>query len=115
MGFIPTSLTWIIVVISLVSRQSTSYYLPGIAPVDYIQGAPIDVFASRLTSTREKLPYPYYSLPFCRPEFEKNPKSMPVNLGQILVGERAYVTAFDIHMEVPQSCTFMCSGNNSKQ
>jgi transmembrane 9 superfamily member 2/4 len=110
----PTNVAWLITVIALVSRPSTSYYLPGIAPVDYIQGAPIDVIATRLTSTREKLPFPYYSLPFCRPEEEKKPMSMPVNLGQILVGERAYPTSFDIHMEVPQSCTFMCSVDLAK-
>jgi transmembrane 9 superfamily member 2/4 len=98
----------------LLTRPADAYYLPGIAPVDYIQGAPIDILATRLTSTGEKLPYSYYSLPFCKPDDTAKPKSQPVNLGQILVGERAYPTAFDIHMAVPQTVTFPCAVDLSR-
>lgn len=100
-----------------------SLYLPGIAPTDYHEGSPIAVYANRLTSTRSKVPFPYYSLPFCPADatgyptgygkMGKPPKSRPVNLGQILLGEKSHPTAFVIRMLQPIKCAHMCSVNLS--
>ena len=43
------------------------FYIPGVAPKEYADGDNIDVKAVKMTSTRQFLPFEYYSLPFCRP------------------------------------------------
>lgn len=93
------------------SHTTEGFYLPGIAPVDFRQGDSIEVLANRLTSIRNKLPFPYYSVPFCRvdPSSRRLPRSRPVNLGQMLIGERAIPTAYDLRMLVDVPCTHMCS------
>mmetsp|Transcript_1917 Transcript_1917/g.4212 ORF Transcript_1917/g.4212 Transcript_1917/m.4212 type:complete len:693 (-) Transcript_1917:199-2277(-) len=93
-------------------------YLPGLVPVDYEEGAALDVLATKLTSNRNKVPYGYYSLPFCVPPDAKktrsgNVKSRRVNLGQLLLGEHEYPTAYDMHMLLDQQCVRMCDANVS--
>eukprot|EP00184_Porphyridium_aerugineum_P005163 CAMPEP_0184697166 /NCGR_PEP_ID=MMETSP0313-20130426/4217_1 /TAXON_ID=2792 /ORGANISM="Porphyridium aerugineum, Strain SAG 1380-2" /LENGTH=646 /DNA_ID=CAMNT_0027155929 /DNA_START=246 /DNA_END=2186 /DNA_ORIENTATION=+ len=89
------------------AKIASAWYLPGIAPVDFEEGAKLDVFANKLTSPKNQLPYDYYSLPVCG--YGEKRKSKRVNLGQMLTGERAKPTDFDIRMLVPESCTIMCS------
>jgi transmembrane 9 superfamily member 2/4 len=91
-----------------VCSTASSFYLPGVAPVDYVEGAPIEVLANKLTAD-SKLPFPYYSIPFCRANPHKIPRSRRVNLGQILVGERSIPTSFDLRMNTPEICARMCS------
>lgn len=103
----------------LAFHPSQSLYLPGIAPTDYYGGSDIAVYANRLTSTRSKVPFPYYSLPFCPADvtgyptgFSKSdspPKSRPVNLGQILLGEKSQPTPFVFRMLQPIKCAHLCS------
>lgn len=85
---------------------AAAFYLPGIAAVDYKAGQKIEVLANRLTSPRNKLPYGYYSVPLCRPDGKV--RSRPVNLGQVLVGERALQTKFEISMLENVQCRVMC-------
>jgi len=89
-----------------------AFYLPGIAPTDYAKGAKIEVLANKLTSSSSALPYAYYTLPFCQPT--EAVRSKPVNLGQVLVGERAFPTAFDLRMDEKQTCKLMCTVDLSK-
>lgn len=95
----------------LFSAQVSSFYLPGIAPVDYRVGQPVEVLANKLSSPRSKLPYHYYSLPFCpvADGADKSARGRRVNLGQMLVGERALPTSFDVRMLQPAKCSVMCS------
>jgi transmembrane 9 superfamily member 2/4 len=88
---------------------AAAFYLPGIAPIDYPAGAPIDVMANKLESPRSKLPYGYYSLPLCRVDGWRASKSRRVNLGQMLVGERSLPTPFDLRMMVPVKCATLCT------
>lgn len=86
---------------------STAFYLPGIAVKDYNTGDRVEVLANKLTSPTSTLPYPYYSLPFCKPT--QRVRSRSVNLGQVLLGERALPTSFNISMMNPVKCVHMCS------
>eukprot|EP00183_Erythrolobus_madagascarensis_P007085 CAMPEP_0185845108 /NCGR_PEP_ID=MMETSP1354-20130828/1162_1 /TAXON_ID=708628 /ORGANISM="Erythrolobus madagascarensis, Strain CCMP3276" /LENGTH=639 /DNA_ID=CAMNT_0028544997 /DNA_START=131 /DNA_END=2050 /DNA_ORIENTATION=+ len=101
---------WIALVVvvwgMICSRSVVGFYLPGIAPVDYEEGAPLEVFANKLTSPKNQLPYDYYSLPFCGADEKR--RSKRVNLGQTLIGERAKPTDFDLRMHVPETCKLMC-------
>lgn len=85
-----------------------SFYLPGIAPVDYPTGAPAEVLAARLTSEKNKVPYDLYSLPLCPPPAGVPRTKRHLNLGQVLVGERAQATGFQLNMLVPVTCQVLC-------
>lgn len=86
-----------------------SFYLPGIAPISYEEGKKLEVMANKLTSPKNKLPYDYYSLPFCGSEKTKDHRSKPVNLGQVLMGDRMKPTDYDFHMKVPDQCKVLCT------
>jgi len=59
---------------------SSGFYLPGVAPTDYPEGAELQVFANKLTSARSNVPYDFYFLPFCEPKEEKE---KGLNIGQV--------------------------------
>lgn len=84
-----------------------AFYLPGIAMKDYATGDEIEVLANRLTSPTSTIPYGYYTLPFCKSE--DRVQSYPVNLGQLLVGERASPTTFKVAMKQNLKCQMLCT------
>lgn len=86
-----------------------AFYLPGIAPTNYEQGKRLEVMANKLTSSKNKLPYDYYSLPFCGSEHKKDMRSKPVNLGQVLTGDRMKPTDYNFQMKVSTQCKVLCS------
>ena len=47
---------------------SACFYLPGVAPREYVYGERVELKVNKLTSTKTQLPYEYYALPFCQPE-----------------------------------------------
>lgn len=86
-----------------------AFYLPGIAPVDYEEGAPVYVYANKVNSPTIKVPFGYYSIPACPPPGEQlKPKAKHRNLGQILSGERSDYTRFQINMRVDEQCKVLC-------
>lgn len=89
-----------------------AFYLPGIAMKDYATGDEIEVLANRLTSPTSTIPYGYYSLPFCKSE--ERVQSYPVNLGQLLVGERASPTTFKVAMKQNLKCQMLCTVDFAK-
>lgn len=91
-----------------VATPSYSFYLPGIAPVDYPQGARAEVLAARLTSVKNKVPYDFYSLPLCKLPEGSSRRKRHLNLGQVLIGERAQPTDFQLLMKVDTQCNVLC-------
>lgn len=87
--FWKTSNKFAIPILLLISFCSSvwSFYVPGIAPVEWRKGQKIDVKAVKMTSTHTQLPYEYYSLQFCLP---KNGTLIykSENLGEVLRGDR---------------------------
>lgn len=96
----------------LLSTISEAFYLPGIAMQEYTKGDVVEVLANKLTSPSNTLPYGYYSLPFCEPEGAL--RSRPVNLGQVLAGERAFPTGYRISMMEEAKCLVLCSVDLNK-
>lgn len=90
-----------------------AFYLPGIVMKDYANGDPVQVLANKLTSPSNTLPYPYYSIPVCRPS--EKVRSRAVNLGQVLVGERAFPTVFNILMMRDEKCKVACTIDTAKE
>ena len=90
------------------AAPSDAFYLPGIAPVDYEEGAKAEVLAARLTSAKNKVPYDIYSLPLCKPPAGLPRNKRHLSLGQVLVGERAQPTDFEFNVLVPTTCKVLC-------
>jgi transmembrane 9 superfamily member 2/4 len=86
-----------------------AFYLPGIAPTDYPSGAALEVMANKLTSPKNQLPFDYFSLAFCGSEDKTTHRSRPVNLGQLLVGERMKPTDYALAMRESATCKVLCS------
>ncbi|KAK3737539.1 hypothetical protein QZH41_010645, partial [Actinostola sp. cb2023] len=91
--------------LTLLLQDSLSFYLPGIAPIDYVKGQKLDVKAVKMTSIKTQLPYEYYTLPFCRPT---NLHFKPENLGEVLRGDRIVNTPYAVEMNVNKKCTVLC-------
>jgi hypothetical protein len=72
-------------IFTLVFVPCLSFYLPGVAPVEYEDGAQVDLKVNKLTSVHTQLPYKYYYLPFCTPAAVEDKVE---NLGEILRGDR---------------------------
>ncbi|KAK5977649.1 Transmembrane 9 superfamily member, partial [Trichostrongylus colubriformis] len=70
------------------------FYVPGVAPVEFKSGDPIEVKAIKLSSTKTIVPYEYYYLPFCRPDGDLLYKSE--NLGEVMRGDRILFMKKDI-------------------
>eukprot|EP01026_Neomeris_dumetosa_P045958 TRINITY_DN3905_c0_g2_i1.p1 TRINITY_DN3905_c0_g2~~TRINITY_DN3905_c0_g2_i1.p1 ORF type:complete len:637 (-),score=54.75 TRINITY_DN3905_c0_g2_i1:411-2321(-) len=81
------------------------FYLPGVAPQDFKQDAPLQIKVNKLSSTRTQLPYEYYSLPYCRPE---NISSTAENLGEVLRGDRIENSAYQVKMRKDEQCKILC-------
>lgn len=75
---------------------TAAFYLPGSYPQRYRPG---DTFAAKvnsLTSPSSKLPYPYYSLPFCAPQ--QGVRHAAESLGELLLGDRIETSPYRFSM-----------------
>ncbi|EDW27311.1 GL21220 [Drosophila persimilis] len=84
------------------------FYVPGVAPVEFVQDQKIDVKAVKMTSSRTQLPYQYYSLRFCNP---KNGTFIfkSENLGEVLRGDRIVNTPYELRMNQQINCRLLCN------
>jgi len=86
-------------------HKVAGFYLPGIAPHEYLKGDRVELKLNKLASTKTQLPYEWYSLPFCRPEKVEH---VAENLGEILRGDRIENSPFEIYMNTDESCKVLC-------
>lgn len=96
----------LLVVVALITT-TTAFYLPGIAPTEFEIGAPMKVLANKIVSSKNVVPFDYYSLPFCGPQDKS--KSRRLSLGQVLMGERAEPTSYDFAMKIDEQCQILCT------
>eukprot|EP00871_Galdieria_phlegrea_P000233 jgi/Galph1/120/GphlegSOOS_G4840.1 len=82
-----------------------SFYIPGMLPTDYPQGAELEIRANKLTSSKSNIPYDFYFLPYCDPPEQQEKK---LNLGQMLLGEHSKLSPFKANMLVPENCRLAC-------
>jgi hypothetical protein len=83
------SLLWV-----LLAAICDAFYLPGVAPHEYLDGEHVEIKVNKLSSTKTQLPYDYYSLPFCRPVQVINKVE---NLGEVLHGSVIQVPYSTLH------------------
>ena len=75
----------LLLVLFVICATTSAFYLPGVAPKEYIDGEEVPLKVNKLVSAKTQLPYPYYSLAFCQPD---EIKDMAENLGEILMGDK---------------------------
>ncbi|KAL6495926.1 Transmembrane 9 superfamily member 7 [Orobanche gracilis] len=92
---------WFLLAISF----AHSFYLPGVAPRDFIKGDELQVKVNKLSSTKTQLPYDFYFLKYCKP---KKIRNVAENLGEVLRGDRIENSVYTFHMRDEQSCTVAC-------
>lgn len=98
--------------VSLLLAGLTGAYLPGVAPRDFEEFAPIELYVDKLDSAETQLPFDYYYLNFCKPD---KVTKRPENLGQILQGDRVENSPYDIQMNKNETCKRLCpTKKNSK-
>ncbi|XP_073296609.1 transmembrane 9 superfamily member 9-like [Primulina huaijiensis] len=82
-----------------------AFYLPGVAPKDFLKGDTLKVKVQKLASVKTQLPYSYYSLPYCTP---KKIVDSAENLGEVLRGDRIENSPYEFKMREPQICSVVC-------
>ena len=82
-----------------------SFYLPGVAPRDYLDGQSVELKVNKLDSVLTQLPYDFYSLPFCKP---KAVVEAAENLGEILTGDMIENSPFELFMKRDETCKLLC-------
>lgn len=105
--------------ISLLTTLTRGSLLPGLSPNDYEAGESMNIFALKMVSPNNRLPYDYFSLPFCQPTSEHVERSHDskdtdrLGIGQILQGERSRLTAYQISLLEDVSCRHLCTAQFS--
>ncbi|XP_039483447.1 transmembrane 9 superfamily member 4 [Drosophila santomea] len=97
-----------VVLLAALVLVADCFYVPGVAPVEFVQDQKIDVKAVKMTSSRTQLPYQYYSLKFCYP---KNGTLIfkSENLGEVLRGDRIVNTPYEVRMNQQVNCRLLCN------
>uniref|UniRef100_A0A9L0QYJ8 Transmembrane 9 superfamily member n=1 Tax=Equus caballus TaxID=9796 RepID=A0A9L0QYJ8_HORSE len=101
-------LPWSLLLLFL-TWDTSAFYVPGVAPINFHQNDPVEIKAVKLTSSRTQLPYEYYSLPFCQPSTITYKAE---NLGEVLRGDRIVNTPFQVLMNSEKKCEVLCGKSN---
>lgn len=96
----------IVTVLMAILACAYGFYLPGVAPVDFVADQQVEVLVNKLDSVKTQLPYDYYSLPFCEP-VEGLVRSSE-NLGEYLEGDRIENSPYVVKMKSEESCKLLC-------
>mmetsp|Transcript_100178 Transcript_100178/g.188759 ORF Transcript_100178/g.188759 Transcript_100178/m.188759 type:complete len:635 (+) Transcript_100178:60-1964(+) len=89
-----------------------AFYLPGVAPIEYSDGAPVELKVNKLTSVKTQLPYRYYVLPYCQPSAIQESVE---NLGEILAGDLIENSPYEINMMSNLTCKVLCKMQLTKE
>lgn len=96
---------FLLVLLTYFCSITNGFYLPGVAPVNFAKGDPVDLKVNKLTSVHTQLPYKYYSLPFCSPDKIVDKVE---NLGEILRGDRIENSLYEIRALESMPCKILC-------
>ncbi|KAF2287284.1 hypothetical protein GH714_039536 [Hevea brasiliensis] len=102
---LPPLMTTICAILALLIHGARCFYLPGVAPEDFVKGDELKVKVNKLTSTKTQLPYSYYSLPYCRPSKILDSAE---NLGEVLRGDRIENSPYVFKMLERKMCHTVC-------
>jgi transmembrane 9 superfamily protein 2/4 len=91
-----------IICIVVLIQPLVTFYIPGVAPLDFKKGDLVEMKAVKMTSTKTQLPYDYYDVGVhCKPPNGTKYKSE--NLGEILRGDRIVNTNFRVIINIKKN------------
>jgi transmembrane 9 superfamily protein 2/4 len=106
---------FILILLLEFSSICQSFYLPGLAPVNYCDlkdkennpscQTDIPVYVNRLTSNQAIIPYEYDSFDFCPADEDNAPAE---NLGQVVFGERIRSSPYNFKFLTEIACNKVC-------
>lgn len=108
-------MTYFVLLMALLAglvHPGETFYVPGVAPMDFELNTKVEVKAIKLTSVKAQLPYEYYSLPFCKPETVVYKTE---NLGEVLRGDRIVNTAYTVKIGEKKTCSAACQASADKK
>ncbi|KDO23115.1 hypothetical protein SPRG_11959 [Saprolegnia parasitica CBS 223.65] len=87
------------------SLVDAAFYVPGVAPESWEEGAALPLNVNKITSVKTLVPYEYYYLPFCAPSA---PEEQQENLGEIMSGDAIMNSMYSLHMHKDVRCQILC-------
>ncbi|KXX73267.1 Transmembrane 9 superfamily member 4 [Madurella mycetomatis] len=98
-----------------VGSTASAFYIPGWSIRSYADNEPIPLLVNKVSSDSTQLQYAYYDLPFvCPPTGRQRPgsllsgQSIPLNLGEVLRGDRIMVSDLELAMRKDTRCALLC-------
>ncbi|RVX68211.1 hypothetical protein B0A52_08720 [Exophiala mesophila] len=109
-------LWWPTYLILIFTCLSQAFYIPGYSIRTYQKDENIPLLVNKVYSDNSPLQYAYFDLPFvCPPTGRKQPgssfasgHSVPLNLGEVLRGDRIKTSDFEINMGQDIECQYLC-------
>ncbi|KAK3352382.1 endomembrane protein 70 [Lasiosphaeria hispida] len=110
-------LRWtVFAVVLCLCRVSEAFYIPGWSIRSYKDNEQIPLLVNKVYSDNTQLQYAYYDLPFvCPPTGQHHGagllsgQSIPLNLGEVLRGDRITVSDMELAMKHDDGCAFLCN------
>ncbi|EFQ97289.1 transmembrane 9 superfamily protein member 4 [Nannizzia gypsea CBS 118893] len=96
----------------LLPPHATAFYVPGYSIQTYQDGQRIPVLVNKIFSDNSQLQYAYSDLPFACPSTAKagsGGHSIPLNLGEVLRGDRISLSDFELEMGQNVACKPLCT------
>mmetsp|Transcript_2303 Transcript_2303/g.3626 ORF Transcript_2303/g.3626 Transcript_2303/m.3626 type:complete len:659 (+) Transcript_2303:223-2199(+) len=98
----------LVVVLALATLWACeAFYLPGVAPREFVAWDPVQPRVGRVSSAKTHIPFDYYELPLCEPVGKA--KDAPANLGEILTADRYHDAPFQLKALVNETCKQICT------
>ncbi|CAI8615398.1 unnamed protein product [Vicia faba] len=97
---------WVLFSFIVFAQVSYGFYLPGSYMHTYSNGEFINSKVNSLTSIEIKLPFSYYSLPYCQPS--GGIKKSAENLGELLIGDQIDNSPYRFRMNVNETI-YLCT------
>ncbi|EHK20287.1 uncharacterized protein TRIVIDRAFT_192879 [Trichoderma virens Gv29-8] len=107
----------------LLLSPSTAFYIPGWSIKSYKDGELIPLMVNKVYSDNTQLQYAYNDLPFtCSPTGDHKAgggllsgQSVPLNLGEVLRGDRIITSDIELAMAKDTPCTLLCTKEMSRR
>lgn len=102
-------------ILSAAATCVSAFYIPGYSIKSYEDDEAIPLHVNKVYSDNTQLQYAYYDLPFvCPPTGKKHAgltsgRSVSLNLGEVLRGDRITTSDYDLVMGQDQECRYLCS------
>ncbi|KAJ1333651.1 transmembrane 9 superfamily member 2/4 [Microdochium nivale] len=100
---------------SLLVSQARAFYIPGWSVKSYQEGEHIPLMVNKVYSDNTQLQYAYYDLPFVCPPTGRSVgsilsgQSIPLNLGEVLRGDRIITSDIDLSLGRDNECSYLCT------